>query len=124
MKEYVQLLNHFYEPLKSDLPIRVIFKVKIRRKKTEIALHKFSHNDYFTCDLENLLKYYNSGNSAWIKFNYVGGKNVDIRVKYLNLVEVNYPYPNTTNINVDRPYDIHTFEFLNTIVDLDFPTIN
>lgn len=95
MKEYVQLLNHFYEPLKSDLPIRVIFKVKIRRKKTEIALHKFSHNDYFTCDLENLLKYYNSGNSAWIKFNYVARKDFNIKVKKLDLVEVNYMTPKT-----------------------------
>lgn len=91
-------------------------------KNIKIVLLKFSHNGYFTC--LNFFKYYNLQNSAWIKFNYVGGKNVDIRVKYLNLVEVNYPYPNTTNINVDRPYDIHTFEFLNTIVDLDFPTIN
>jgi len=62
---------------------------------------------------------------VWIKFSYVGGENVDIRVKHLNLVQVNYLYPNTINIHViDKMIYTNFLSFLNTIVDMNFSTTN
>ena len=46
LKKYVQLLKHFYQPLKSDLPTKVIFKDKIETN-IEIVLLKFLHNHCF-----------------------------------------------------------------------------
>ena len=62
-------------------------------KNIKIVLLKFSHNGYFTC--LNFFKYYNLQNSAWIKFNYVARKDFNIKVKKLELVEVNYMTPKT-----------------------------
>lgn len=46
VKEYVELLKHFYQPLKKFLPTIVIFKDK-NESNIEIVLIKFLHSDYF-----------------------------------------------------------------------------
>lgn len=75
LKEYVQLPKHFYQPLKRDIPIRVVFKDKIGTN-IKIVLLKFLYRGYFTCLF--FVKYYDLLGGTWIKFNYIGGKDFDI----------------------------------------------
>lgn len=53
LKDYVELPKHFYQPLKSDIPIIVVSKDKIKTN-IKIVMLKFSHNGYITCILKTI----------------------------------------------------------------------